>query len=78
MGSVGDAYNDGLCENFFAMLERELLNRRRLATRADVKLTPFEGPREPLSSTNDFPGEYGTRRSSLVVQRGPTSGAASV
>ena len=29
MGSVGDAYDNALCESFFATLECELLDRRR-------------------------------------------------
>jgi putative transposase len=32
MGSVGDAYDNALCESFFATLECELLDRRRFAT----------------------------------------------
>jgi putative transposase len=28
MGSVGDAYDNALCESFFATLECELLDRR--------------------------------------------------
>jgi hypothetical protein len=30
MVTVGDAYDNALCESFFATLERELLARRRL------------------------------------------------
>ena len=30
MGSVGDAYDNAMAESFFATLERELLNRRRV------------------------------------------------
>jgi putative transposase len=32
MGSVGDAYDNALCESFFATLECELLARRRFAS----------------------------------------------
>ena len=32
MGSVGDAYDNALCESFFATLECELLERRRFAS----------------------------------------------
>jgi len=30
MGTVGDAYDNAMAESFFATLEREVLNRRRL------------------------------------------------
>ena len=33
MGSVGDAYDNAMCESFFATLECELLERRRLRRR---------------------------------------------
>jgi putative transposase len=32
MGSVGDAYDNAMCESFFATLECELLERRRFAS----------------------------------------------
>ena len=31
MGSVGDAYDNAMCESFFATLDCELLARRRFA-----------------------------------------------
>jgi len=34
MGSVGDAYDNAMCESFFATLECELLERRRFASQA--------------------------------------------
>jgi putative transposase len=42
MGSVGDAYDNALCESFFATLECELLDRRRFATQAEARLAVFE------------------------------------
>jgi putative transposase len=42
MGSVGDAYDNALCESFFATLEAELLDRRRFATRAEAQLAIFD------------------------------------
>jgi transposase InsO family protein len=42
MGTVGDAYDDALCENFFATLEREPLARRRLQTKAEARMAIFE------------------------------------
>ncbi len=35
MGSVGDAYDNAMCESFFATLECELLARSRFKTQAD-------------------------------------------
>ena len=42
MGSVGDCYDNALCESFFESLECELLDRRRLATKAEVRLALFQ------------------------------------
>ena len=35
MGSVGDAYDNAMCESFFATLECELLDRQRFETPAE-------------------------------------------
>jgi putative transposase len=42
MGSVGDAYDNALCESFFATLECELLDRVRFRTPAVARLAIFE------------------------------------
>ena len=42
MGSVGDAYDNAMCESFFATLECELLARRRFATKAEARMAVFE------------------------------------
>jgi putative transposase len=42
MGSVGDAYDNTLCESFFASLECELLDRRRFASQVEARLAVFE------------------------------------
>jgi putative transposase len=42
MGSVGDAYDNAMCESFFATLECELLARRRFATKAEARMAIFE------------------------------------
>ena len=42
MGSVGDAYDNALCESFFATLECELLDRRRFATQTEARLAVFD------------------------------------
>jgi len=42
MGSVGDCYDNALCESFFATLECELLNRTPLRTQAGARMAVFE------------------------------------
>ena len=42
MGSVGDCFDNALCESFFAILECELLERQRFRTQAEAKLAVFE------------------------------------
>ena len=42
MGSVGDAYDNAMCESFFATLECELLDRQRFSTQAAARLAVFE------------------------------------
>ncbi len=41
MGSVGDAYDNALCESFFATLECELLDRRRFRSQAEARMAVF-------------------------------------
>ena len=41
MGSVGDAYDNALCESFFATLECELLARRRFCSQAEARMAVF-------------------------------------
>ena len=41
MGSVGDCYDNALCESFFATLECELLDRRRFRTQAEARMAIF-------------------------------------
>jgi putative transposase len=41
MGSVGDAYDNAMCESFFATLECELLERRRFMSQAEAKMACF-------------------------------------
>jgi len=42
MGSVGDAYDNALCESFFASLECELLDRERFRTPAEARAAIFD------------------------------------
>ena len=41
MGSVGDAYDNAMCESFFATLECELLQRRKFQTKAEARMAVF-------------------------------------
>jgi putative transposase len=42
MGSVGDAYDNAMCESFFATLECELLDRRGFKTQVEARIAAFE------------------------------------
>jgi putative transposase len=41
MGSIGDAYDNAMCESFFATLECELLDRRRFTSQAEARMACF-------------------------------------
>jgi putative transposase len=41
MGSVGDCYDNAMCESFFATLECELLDRHSFAATADARMAVF-------------------------------------
>jgi putative transposase len=65
MGSVGDAYDNALCESFFATLECELIDRRRFRSQAEARLAVFDfiegfyNPRRRHSALDyDSPVEY--------------------
>jgi len=64
MGSVGDAYDNAMCESFFATLECELLDQQRFRTQAEAKMAVF-----------DFiEGFYNPRRRhSSIGQRSPVN-----
>jgi putative transposase len=42
MGSVGDCFDNAMCESFFATLECELLDRSKFKTQADGRRAVFE------------------------------------
>jgi putative transposase len=42
MGSVGDCYDNAMCESFFATLECELLDRSRFSTTTEAELAIFD------------------------------------
>ena len=42
MGSVGDAYDNAMCESFFATLESELLQRKSFPNQAEARMAVFD------------------------------------
>jgi putative transposase len=42
MGSVGDCYDNAMCESFFATLECELLERKRFQNQTEARMAIFE------------------------------------
>jgi putative transposase len=42
MGSVGDCFDNAMCESFFATLECELLDRRRFRNPVEARMAVFE------------------------------------
>ncbi|MCS3830026.1 transposase InsO family protein [Salinibacter ruber] len=42
MGSVGDCYDNAMCESFFATLECELIELTSFATRSEARLSVFD------------------------------------
>jgi putative transposase len=42
MGSVGDCFDNAMCESFFATLECELLDRGSLRTQVEARMAVFE------------------------------------
>jgi len=42
MGTVGDCFDNALCESFFATLKCELLDRRRFRTREEARMAIFD------------------------------------
>ena len=78
MGSVGDCYDNALCESFFATLECELLDRQSFRTPAEARLAVFqfiEGWYNPhrLHSALDYlsPIRYELAHTHLMVSPSP-------
>ena len=76
MGSVGDAYDNAMCESFFATLECELLDRSRFKTQAEARSAIFafiEGfyNRQRRHSSIGYlsPIDYECRYHALAVNR---------
>ncbi len=74
MGSVGDAYDNAMCESFFATLECELLARCRFKTPAEARravfafIEGFYNPRRRHSSIEYLsPIDYERRHYVMIV-----------
>jgi len=74
MGSVGDAYDNAMCESFFATLECELLARNRFKTPIEARnavfgfIEGFYNPRRRHSSIGYLsPIEYERRHQAVNV-----------
>src|SRR5690348_16758407 len=83
MGSVGDAYDNAMCESFFATLECELLDRCRFKTQAEARRAVFEfiegfyNPRRRHSSIGYLsPIDYERRRHAAAVDADAHQSAA--
>ena len=63
MGSVGDAYDNAMCESFFATLECELLARRRFKTQAEARMAVFSSSRASTIRADATPRSAISRRS---------------
>ena len=74
MGSVGDAYDNAMCESFFATLECELLERRRFTSKIEAKMawpasasskvgTTRRGCTQPSATARQWPMKQRWRRS---------------
>ena len=42
MGSVGDCFDNAMCESFFATLECELIDRRRFRSHSEARMAVFQ------------------------------------
>ena len=78
MGSVGDCYDNAMCESFFATLECELLDRVRLRTLADARTVVFEfiegwyNPTRRHSSLDSVsPNEFERQAYAAIAKRSP-------
>jgi putative transposase len=83
MGSVGDAYDNAMCESFFATLECELLGRCRFKTQAEARsavfafIEGFYNPRRRHSSIGYLsPIDYERQRQAMAVAPDPHQPAA--
>jgi len=62
MGTVGDCFDNALCESFFATLECELLDRNEFSTRAEARRAVFDFIEGWYNFTNCIRPSATTRR----------------
>ncbi len=81
MGSVGDCFDNAMCESFFATLECELLDRHRFATQTEARIAVFdfiEGwyntHRRHSALDYDSPMSYERRHESALEAAAPENG----
>ena len=81
MGSVGDAYDNAMCESFFATLECELLDRQRFASQAEARIAVFdfiEGwyntHRRHSALDYESPIDYERRHATAISTSAPKTG----
>src|SRR5439155_16084014 len=81
MGSVGDAYDNAMCESFFATLECELLDRQRFPSQTEARIAVFdfiEGwyNTHRRHSALDYasPIDYERRHAALIPVAAPENG----
>lgn len=74
-GSVGDAYDNAMCESFFATLECELIDHHRFRSHTEARMAVFhliEGFYNPTRRHSALgylsPLEYERRRHDLTQQ----------
>jgi transposase InsO family protein len=77
MGSVGDCFDNAMCESFFATLECELLNRRSFKTQVEARIAVFdfiEGWYNPhrRHSALDYLSPINYERSQNHIPQSPT------
>lgn len=80
MGSVGDCYDNALCESFFATLECELLDRSSFRTPAEARTAVFDfiegwyNPQRRHSALGyESPLAFEKRHVAALSREGPTS-----
>jgi putative transposase len=83
MGSVGDCYDNAVCEAFHASIKKERIYRRSWPTRAGARAAVFEyiegwyNPRRRHSTLGYFsPAEFERHHAELTTGRGSTAGVA--
>jgi putative transposase len=83
MGSVGDCFDNAMCESFFATLECELLDRHRFPTQAEARIAVFdyiEGwyntQRRHSALDYDSPMSYERRHEHALQAAAPENGFA--